>query len=318
MKFKKPYILFVVVLLIPIILFAQVRVGDFNISMYKFNKLKKKTVNQFKDKTTKFILPDFYSKEEYENILKEVWDVTPYEVILLKDFDENQIKEGDALAQFVSRYYSRSGGMDGATSYRYFCFLDFMVVDGIKKKQSKNKLKWDVSRIGAIYFNRDISFDLPFSLIYYKDGDDFFPPVGKKEYLSNFRLGYLKNYFQLMNRSIKNEESRDIYDDFINPELKNLKKSILYIINKPFESLMKNYSYKYELVDYEKIEEMIMNKGSLDFYYLTYIQIHATKVTIIVNGKTGNIVYQNKEYTSNKAKEKDIKNINSAIKKLNK
>lgn len=324
MKLKKYYILITIILLVSVSVSSQVRVGNFRTSMLKFKKLKKKTISRFKEKTTKFILPDFYAKEEYERILNEVWDVTPFEVILLNDFDENMVDYGDALAQFVSRCYSKGGGITDGNGFRkfesfhvYFCTINFMLVDEINKKSRTSTLNLRGSNVGSIYFSRDL--DAPVSHNHDKD-NGLFLPVENKEPINNFRLGYLKNYLQLTNRLIKNEKSFDIYEDFVDPQLKELKEKTLYIDDE-FEippRVMENYSFKYKFVSYNEIEEMINDKKSPEFYYFRYHFVNEQKILIITNGKNGDIVYQKDKWAIFGYTERDFKVISSKIKNLNK
>ncbi len=341
MKSKRHYIILVAIFFISFTSFSQLRVGDFRIDLYKFNKTKKKTIDRLENKTIKFVLPDFYSKAQYDSILKEAWSVTPYEIILLEDFKEEEVKKDDVLALFTSRYFRRPGGTNGVATYRHFCFLDFIIIDKIRKKFRKSQSKWESSKIGGIYFSLDIyntifdsefdkdktpieDSDVPSFLTLtnfdFKKREHYFPKIEKLEHLSNFRLGYLKNFLQQMNKAIKQRVSIDIYDDIVEPELKNLKNKTLYIDeNFKFNKIISEYSYDYKIVDYETIEEMIRDKNNnSDFYYLVRNQIGYTQVLTIVNGKTGEMIYQNKSYTTSDIREKDIKKLNSKIKKLNK
>ncbi len=315
----------------PTLIISQVRVGDFNYSKYKFNKLSKQDVKRFTNTQTTFVLPDFLSKESYEKILNQVWDITPYRIVSKNDFTGDNIKTDDALARFKSMELEKTTKSGMVVSY-VFNFLDFHVVDKVKEKK-KGKIWWK-SRVAAIYFTPDVKIRRQIEA-----------SSGDREIsgdLLNFRLGYLKNYLQLINKSLKNNNSIDIYDDFTSPELKNLNNKTLYIDSNllygytPFsgndtynvflpsekkspkiEKLTQDYSFAYEVIDYSKLEEKILNAKD-DFYYLMYNQINSNKIINIVNGKTGDIVYQEHTTVSYNIKSKDFKKLASKVEKLNK
>lgn len=322
MNYKSKILVIFFIFFLPKLIISQVRVGDFIYSKYKFNKLNKKNLNRFTNTQTTFILPEFFPKESYKTLLNQVWDVTPFKILHRDDFTSDNIKSDDALAKFKSVEIEKTTKSGMVVSY-VFNFLDFQVVDKVKEKK-KGKVWWS-SRVGAIYFTPNI-----------KIRQEIEGASGEREIsgdLLNYRLGYLKNYLQLINKSLKNKTSIDIYDDFTSPDLKNIKNETLYIDSNflygynPFtasekkspeiEKLAQNYPFEYEIIDYAKLEEKIFSEKN-DFYYLTYNQINANKIINIVNGKTGDIVYQEHTKVSYNIKSKDFKKIASKINKLNK
>ncbi|WP_299361996.1 hypothetical protein [Winogradskyella sp.] len=301
--------------------FSQIRIGDFNFDKYKHKKLNKKTLNRFTAKNTKFVLPKLYSKSTFEDILNEVWDVTSFELMMEDEFNESEVKVDDALAQFMNVGITRTKSSGMSVDYG-FHILDFHVVDKIKKKPKEGQLKWHSSKIGTIYFTPDISLRQQAGA--YSEN--------LKGDLLNFRLGYFKNFLQFTNNSIKNNISIDLYEDYVKPELKNLKSNKIYI-DKTFiygynawkikekeapeiEDLMKDFSFDYKIVEYEDIEKMILDNQNTDFYYLMYNQINSNKVITVINGNTGDIIYQQHTLMSYNLKSKDFKELNKKIKKI--
>lgn len=299
---------------------SQMRIGDFDIALYKFKNLDKKTVSRFKEKTTKFILPDYYPISSYQEILNEVWDITPFNIISSKDFDESSVKVDDVLAEFLYGGITKIKSSGMRIDYGYHV-LNFTVIDKLKKKPKEDELKWVASKIATIYFTPDIDLRL-------QAGANVKEPKG--DFL-NFRLGYLKNFLQFVNSCVKENNSVNLYDDYTKPELKNLKDKTLYIDNNfiygynafngnekdapKIEDLVEDFSFKYKVVDYEEIEKMILNGQSTDFYYLMYNQVNSNKIITVINGKTGNIVYQNHSTMSYNIKPKDFKELDKQIKK---
>ncbi|MFD0964067.1 hypothetical protein [Pseudofulvibacter geojedonensis] len=319
MKFRS--LLFTLTLIFTTFCYSQVRVGDFSVDTYKHSKLNKKTLNRFTTKTTKFVLPKFYSKSTFESILNEVWDVTPYELIMDNDFNDSKVKVDDVLAQFMNIGITKSKSTGMKVDYG-FHILDFHVVDKLKKKPKEGKLKWYSSKVGTIYFTPDIS-------LRQQAGANSKELKGD---LLNFRLGYLKNFLQFTNNSIKNKISTDLYDDYVKSELKNVKNSTIYI-DKTFlygynpwkvtdkkspeiEDLMKDFSFDYKIVEYKEIEKMILDNQATDFYYLMYNQINSNKIITIINGNTGDIIYQQHSLMSFNINSKDFKELDKKIKKL--
>ncbi|UZO80350.1 hypothetical protein NBT05_15510 [Aquimarina sp. ERC-38] len=301
--------------------YSQARIGNFNLSAYKFNKLNKETIKKFTSKKTTFILPDLYSESEFNDIISEVWDVTPYQLVMQKDFNVSLINEEDGIGQFKNVGISKVKSNGTIINYS-FHILDFHVVNSFRKKVKKGKAAWSSSKIGTIYFTPDIELR--------KQAGAFSKDI--KGELINFKLGYLKNLLQFVNNSIKNEISTNLYDNFVKPELKNLRKTTLYIDKKflensydPFlvsfkkplktEKMMKNYTYDYKVVEYKELENMILGSQKEDFYYLMYNQINSNKIITIINGKTGDIIYQKHTLVSYNIKPKDLKQLDKEIRK---
>ncbi|WP_103867095.1 hypothetical protein [Aquimarina sp. I32.4] len=322
MNYKSKTLITCLLLFISTLGIAQVRVGDFSYSSDKFKKLKEKDLKRFTNTETVFVLPAVFPKSSYEHILDQVWDITPYKVVYKDDFTANDLKVDDALASFEFIEIEETTQLGMEKSYS-FIFLDFSIIDKVKKKKKENV--WWSSRVGAIYFTPDI-----------KMRQQVVMPSAEEEVivgnLINFKLGYLKNYLQLVNKSLKNKKSIDIYYDHVFPELKNLKDHTLYIDssllygynalfglekkNPELEKLMKEYPYKYEIVEYNTLEEKILNQKE-DFYYLMWNQVNYNKIINIVNGKNGNLIYQDHTKMSFNIKPKDFKKISSKINKLN-
>lgn len=320
MNYKSKILILLLILFIPALGISQVRVGDFSHFKNKFKKLNNKDLTRFTDTQTIFVLPDAFPKVSYENILDKVWDVTPYKVVYEDDFTGDDLEIDDALARFETLEVVVTTQLGMIKSYS-FTSIDFGIVDKIKKKKKENV--WNISRVGSIYFTPDIKIRQQIGL----------PSLSgeiKGDFI-NFRLGYLKNYLQLVNKNLKNKKSVDIYDDYFLPELKNLKNHTLYIDANllygynPFfglekkspevEKLMQDYPFKYEVVKCDILEEKIFSEKK-DFYYLMYNQVNYNKMINIVNGKTGNVIYQEHTTMSFNLKPKDFKKMNSRISKL--
>lgn len=321
MNYKSKILIIFLIIFTSTLGISQVRVGDFSHFKNKFKKFKNKELKRFTNTQTIFVFPNVFPKSSYENILNQVWDITPYKVVYEDDFTGDDLEIDNALARFETMELEVTTQSGMMKSYS-FTSIDFGVIDKIKKKKKNNT--WSISRVGAIYFTPDI-----------KIRQQIAAPVSAEEVVGdfvNFRLGYLKNYLQLVNKNLKNERSVDIYDDYVLPELKDLKNHTLYIDsnllygydgffglekkNPEIEKLMQDYPFKYEVVKYDTLEGKIFNEKK-DFYYLMYNQINYNKIINIVNGKTGNVIYQEHTKMSFNIKPKDFKKISFKITKLN-
>ncbi|GGX12379.1 hypothetical protein [Aquimarina muelleri] len=320
MNYKSKIVIIFFIIFAPIFGISQVRIGDFSHHKNRFKKLNIKDLKRFTNTQTTFVLPDFFPKSSYENILSKVWDITPYKVVYEDDFTGDDLEIDNALARFeiLEVEITTKSGMRRSFSYSS---IDFGVIDKIKKKKKKNV--WSISRVGSIYFTPSVKI---------RQQIGFPGRAGKiKGNFINFRLGYLKNYLQLLNKNLKNEKPIDIYYDYAFPELKNLKNHTLYIDSNllygydgffglekkspRIENLMQDYSFKYEVVESETLQEKIFNEDK-DFYYLMWNQINHNKIINIVNGRTGDLVYQEHTTMSVNIKPKDFKKISSKISKL--
>ena len=88
MNCKIKFLIISFIFLLPILLISQVRVGNFPTASasLRFKKLKKKNLNRFINAPiTTFILPKNFPIKSYEDLLNQVWDVTPFRVIYHDD-----------------------------------------------------------------------------------------------------------------------------------------------------------------------------------------------------------------------------------------
>jgi hypothetical protein len=146
-------------------------------------------------------------------------------------------------------------------------------------------------------------------------------------------LGYLKNYFQLINDKLKSQTANFAYtNDFDKSKIQVLKNVTLYVpdymkikyngwtrkdtvLENPDE-LFEKYEYKYEFIDSDELSEKIL-AATEDFYYLTYVKVNANKFVNVVNGKTGEVIFSlhDSGLGAYHLKDKDFGKLNDAVKK---
>ncbi|WP_445712286.1 hypothetical protein [Flavobacterium sp.] len=150
-----------------------------------------------------------------------------------------------------------------------------------------------------------------------------------KKQLYNYKLGFLKNYLQFIQKNLKaNWYSCIIASEYDKEEMKKLSKTTLYIPdyikiqyngwtgedkeNEKPNDLFKDYDFEYEWISSKDLNKKIFSTKE-DFYYLMYTKINSTKIISIINGKTGDIIYTDFQSLSYQLKPKDLKKINRKI-----
>lgn len=269
---------------------AQVSIGASENG--KLEKFDKEVFQSFKNTTTIFILSNIYDKESYETLLKEVWTITPYQIVSPSDFDYR-----DYLTDKFSFAHLRSYAINGST-FHLKNIIDFYMIDLKKVNKKLDKIK-DKQRkfidlildnkinVGAIKLSastemltkvegesRSEIFSRPpsstssmgystelFSVYSIKTKDEKLSNFDKemielvynKNSLPSLTIGILKNNLQQVNKLVQKEEFLWLYDDFKTSEIKNLTKEILYLS----ESLKTRYNPN-------KIEDEPWKPGALE------------------------------------------------------
>ncbi|CAD0004337.1 hypothetical protein [Flavobacterium chungangense] len=311
-------------------------------------EFKKGQLENFKTTTTVFVLPETYKKEEYEKVLKEVWTVTSFKVVDFKDFKHLDFVNGSySFAEIFGDLLRTSSG----TMYLH-TNLGIKVLSKEKFEKEFRKLKTDdknydkklrdvineslsyVARIPLCPTNEFLrnalgSLDLMKLKFPEEKMGKLYGEMYAKVSFTNVNLGMLKNYFQQINQIITKGEHCGLYEDFVNPKIKNLKESILYIPEvymmkydawrfsetlrdeKEIKKLLEDYKYKFQFIKDEDLEKKILDNQ--DIYYLRYVSMNGNKYLQIVNAKSGDPAYYIYDAMSYNLKDDDFKKINKAI-----
>jgi len=219
--------------------YSQVSVGPKHIG--KSRKFQKGVLEKFKNTETIFLLSNVYEKEEYEKVLNDSWNVTPYRIVDLEKFEiENYLSNEYSIAQLSgTRLIVQTE--NGGRSSSVFAYIDFKIYDSdeifkkLKKLSPKERVKEkkyiisdNSSNIARFYlFPKDDFIHTSLSL----DMDDIVivNSLYTDDVFFNYKPGLLKNYFQKINNLIKDEEIYWIYEEGYLPELKKLTNNKLYI-----------------------------------------------------------------------------------------
>ncbi|WP_055445887.1 hypothetical protein [Lacinutrix mariniflava] len=278
-------------------------------------EIKKENFEYFKNTTTIFILSNVFEKEQYESILKNNWTVTPYEIVDINELDRTKYLNGKysfAELQAYSSSKQKNGvrsGLISVISLINFYFINPDKLNSVKESLSKlKKAKKNYQEKSRNIFSKNKERVADIFLapngellrsLYKNDG------VGEKSLFSkdlfvNYKLGYLKNYFQKVSSLISENKSYWLYAQDFLPELKKLKENTLIIskyqklfINRKkadkFEALMEDYDYEYDVKEEEEINQKILDGE--EFYYLNFTRINSgARIINIFNSKSGEIV----------------------------
>jgi len=341
MKFKILLLLF-----ISFQSYSQISVGPIHVGRAK--KFKKGVLKKFKNTETIFVLSKLYDKKEYEKILKESWDVTPYKVVDIEDFNlEDYLKGNYSFARLVG--FTRTTEMRSLptnkielNSTTLYTYIDVSMYDSEKifkrlnklspkrrKKKKEKIIDENELKIARFYLFPKAEF---IQKTLSEDDKKIAVALYSEDVFYNYKPGLLKNYFQKINNLIKNEEGYWMYKKEYLPELKELAKRKLYIPaylgikydawkandkkknEDYFKQIFKDYDYQYEKISDEDLSNRILDNQ--DFYYLRFVRMNSEKFVQVVNSKTGEIIYR--DYIpgfSYNLKSKHIKNLNKKIKK---
>ena len=151
----------------------------------------------------------------------------------------------------------------------------------------------------------------------------------KKSIIRNWNIGYLKNALQFVNKKLNESEENYLFKNDISGGISHLVKDTLYIPdyvlikfgifdgnNKrkhKVKRLLRKYSYPYKIVSQSELSQKIVQK-SAPVYYLSYIKSSTDKFITVINGITGDMVYNRYKAASYNIHKKDFKKLNRKVK----
>jgi hypothetical protein len=311
------------IIIIILILFSSSISSQISISashVGRLKEIKQEDFNKFKKTKTIFLLSNIYSNEEYDQVLKSSWNITDYEIISFKDFDINNYSlEKNSFAVLgghIVEFQTKNG-----LFRKYFTYVEFFMFDEkdklkevnkFKEMSQKKKDKYDILEKNRLNFARFYLLptnDYLMDCINLKGIDYLSNRTFNEDVFYNYKLGFLKNYFQFINNKISNSENYWFYQENSHTKkLVDLKTKTLYVpaylikhlvrdennnekVDEKLEDYFKDYSYKYELIEDDVVNTKILNNE--EFYYLRYARVNSERFIQIVNSKTGEIVYTN-------------------------
>ncbi|QNK76787.1 MULTISPECIES: hypothetical protein [Winogradskyella] len=315
----KKGLVILLLLFVSLNVFSQSTLGRIELRPEFFQKkLKKKQIKILKTAKTYFVIPDQfnngYTREDYKKILDEVWTVNTIELITENEV-EKRIKIGDVLFRFISRSVRLQG-------VKYvFNYFKLSEITLLHNQHNVDKVfSWDDNFYGGVFFTTHAGVEAEIAQLNDVVNNGLF----------DYRIGYLKNYFQQINNAISDSESYDIFKDYVDDEkIKTLKKVSLFIpenIIYGFTShtasekteitkeLFKDYTYNKTVLTAEELNEKILNEKQ-PFYYLMYHQNNFHKIITVVDGVSGEIIYRRYKRVTYNIDFRDFKALNRIINK---
>jgi len=311
--------------------FAQLNIGKSvsPINLYVSNH-KQEVFDNLKKTTTYFIVPEQMDFNKIENTIKDVWTFSDIKFISENEFDENQKNyqsTQNSFIKLINRAYSKQKGIVTVAEYISFKFM-FYSIASIKKKKN-NELKIKYLNIAEIFFTPSISFRRGVvasnnrAVWFSKEVEN-----NKENDFYNFNLGYVKNYFQMLNLSLNSSKNLKMRDGLKNKtKIQNLKNNILFApdwilkkynpmsigLKKIMEptKLFKKYDYEYKVIPNNELNLKILNGE--DFYYLMHTQFNHEKIISVIHSLTGEIIFLSQDKSFN-IRPSDLNQISNLVK----
>ncbi len=319
--------------------YAQVNVGKSKspINLY-VSKHKKGVFDNLKKTKTVFVIPSLLDAEKFKSLITEIWTFNEFSFVDQETYtnsSETYISSDNSIIRLVDNGYQKqkSGGFMGpqtrtVAEYIVFKFMMLSNFENIKKNK-KGKLKYDALNIAELFFTPNIRYRQDFSSkLKIGSTDKINEKYGEEPGFYNFDMGYVRNYFQELNRRLSDSENLVIEDGIEKEDkIRELKDKTLYapkwILKKynaltaswgktrTVDELFGKYGYKYEVIDNNSLNEKILNNE--DFYYLMHTQFNQKKIVSVIHSLTGEIIYLKEEGSYN-ITDSDIKSIAKHIK----
>ncbi len=253
---------------------------------------------------------------EYIDIFKNYWTYCTYEIIEPKDLFK-YMKSGAYFMNMSVSFYSSCTNytIDSRSAFNYELTI-YTPKNSFLKKLNRNS-----SRIQDMNLD-EIATKVAYVKLKPDDAKQFMfnEPLESdfmgKGFILTSGSGYLKNYLQFLQTSLKEEIFLQEKETFYNEkEVFKLKSNILYIpsellrqyfsdAKKPVENfykmgeVVKEYKYpgKFEVIPNSEIDQMIQTSEEDFFYFNLYTlycnEIVTTNIITITNGNTGEIIYK--------------------------
>lgn len=288
-----------------------------------------------KDKTTitYFMLkdPSAESAKPYIKALEEAWTIGKLEFIKYSDKNKYTSSENYFISIGGITYtttWSKSGAPSNMDYSNTHVYLEYYKAgkstEKVDKKGRKSIVEGEHKQIARIELYTDFQTLMEPSNIFNSDIDG-------AGHIRNWGPGILKNYVQCIMSFINNNVERKLYDNIDkSKELKNLRNATLFVPDnvlikfgkfsgdesKRFDEsdVFKKYTYKYQLLSIEELNEKILTEKN-PFYYLVYIKSSTDKFVSVINSVTGEMLYTRYKPVSYNFKSDDIEEVQSAIKK---
>lgn len=283
----------------------------------------------FLETTTSYlIVPESLDFEITKEIISDVWTYNDIVFVPAEDYDEQSLmQKGNTIIRIHDTGYKLERKEEGNTTRTvnaWFAYKFELISYYEVTVNKKGKKKPDILKLADICFTQSMHHRYKMQPAYnVKKAQNIIDEPD----IYNFYLGYIKNYFQILNKGLTERRTIDLEEKFIDESnMKLLKDQTLYApewilkrIN-PFtgmvkaieqpEKLFKDYEHSYEMLSYDALNDKILSGE--EFYYLMQTQFNEHQILSIINSVSGAIIYS-AERKSYKVSSKDIRGISKLI-----
>lgn len=253
-------------------------------------------LQKLKNSTTIFVLPKQLAgdEKEVEQIFKEVWTVSKYEIINYNEMPE-YMNNDNSYSYFTLDVLGYKNDQNPFAKFYDVYFNLWM------KGNAKNKKKINTSFAHIVLSQNDEIVDICKD-IYDKDKNvNASKLLYSKAIFDNLTTGYLKTYLTIVNNVLL-KSGKNFFGEIEKSDQKKLlplAKSTLYIpdyiLNKYTKSkkklddktdpkkLLEDYPFKWKIISKDSLSEIILNDKN-PFYFLVYVIDDVSKNYLIYNG----------------------------------
>lgn len=325
---KKILVLFCVLYCLPN-LEAQVNIGrSVSPTNLYIRNIKDEHWNLLENSTMYFVVPESLDFEATKKIISEIWTYNTLNFIHGEDYEpQAYMAKGNSVIAIHDTGYGMTKSEPGrpdrvvSTWFAYKFGLILYLDVSVNKKGEK---KPDDLELADVIFTPSMRLRYEMLPHYEKDKAE---NVKDEPDIYNFQLGFIKNYFQILNKNLTERTMLDLEKKHIDEsKLKLLKDQTLYApdwilkrvaifsglmkgIDEP-EELFEDYKYNYKLLSADEINEMILNGE--DFYYLMHTQFNEHQILSIIHSVSGDVIYSAEKKSYN-ISDNDLEDISKAI-----
>jgi hypothetical protein len=267
----------------------------FNTAKAQVQVLEKDVLEKIQNGHTHVVVKDPNSKlaGEFLESFKKSWTVTKGVDMIAYDNLVGNLVEGDNYFSMETLTFTSSYGKAIYAFFNLWQPTKRMLKDKKIKVNHEDalariQLSIDIDAIKELYFTDEIN-----------------PESGAKGHVFHWNPGLLKNYLQMLCAELKTGKKTNYQDEKTNKTLiKELSGKTLYYpednLNKigfflksgtvDTKDLFDEYKFKYKVISDDELGGKIM-ADSEEFYYFLFVRISGSKLLLVVNSHTGEIIY---------------------------
>lgn len=302
----KKNIIFIFIFFVFYNTFSQVYVGfkGIDVNYVSFNE---KDLARFKTSTTVFVIPNQFQEceTEIENIFKDVWTVTQYEIISFKELKEYQ--KSNVNYSFLTLDVLGYKNNSNIFATYYSVYLNLWMYG--------NTIKWSKANtsFAKIYLHQTSeTIEICKGLFKKNEYSSSYKELYEDVSFYNLTPGFFKTYLTILNgvmqKNLLKNEKFTFGNEVDNQKSKivGLSKKTLYIPDYVLlkytkskkileeklvpKDLMEDYPYKWEIISNIELSNKILNSNE-DFYYMiNYVDDISTQL-YIYDSKNMDLIY---------------------------